>query len=141
MLAKDAQKCASHTTPCLGSRPYKAWLAQHAHSYQSRHSFRSIEDCYQGSNPAVHQTKFASKHSTTNHLIVQQARSKSEVPQWAQRAATFTPNQGLSPEVDNNKIKPFRSKLSAYILGAKLFQLVHMLRLFAGVWLFCQRLQ
>jgi hypothetical protein len=51
----------------------------------------------------------ASKHPTINHLIVQQARSKSEVPQWAQRAATFTPNQGLSPEVGKNKIKSFRS--------------------------------
>jgi hypothetical protein len=25
MFAKDAQKCASHTLPWLGRRPYKAW--------------------------------------------------------------------------------------------------------------------
>jgi hypothetical protein len=56
----------------------------------------------------------ASQHSTINHLILQQARSKSEVPQWAPRAATFTPNQAFSPDVGKNNIKSFRSKLSAY---------------------------
>jgi hypothetical protein len=45
----------------------------------------------------------ASKHLTINHLIVQQARSKKEVPQWAPRAATFAPYQGISPEVGKNK--------------------------------------
>jgi hypothetical protein len=41
MLAKVAQKCASHTSPWLGPRPYKAWRTEPAHCCWAQPAQRS----------------------------------------------------------------------------------------------------